>query len=329
LTNSSGTVTATFKYDAAGNVIGVTYTTSSPPPTVDLYDQQQFDVALGQYQMRARIYDPLTGGFDSMDPLAASGSNSTWENAYIYADDDFPNMDDPTGLYPYSIRPVDMGKFVSNYIGKRFEAFDDLGGSEPDGVLRFGNRAISTIIFGITGDKVAYNRPRPDLVQANRNTNSADVYEIKAGSIAALHDSELFEEEAEPAEADVEYYIELLTDYNTPFTFEAGTSYLSGVSGSNVQYYPDFPLNPPGYTLAAFDNYTLAPGAILWDFAPNKSLGDYATEAAEGVALGLGALGASQLSGANAQAQNLARIAPQLDQADVDSEEVADTVTTV
>ncbi len=47
LVNSSGTVTAVFNYDPFGDVVGATYTFSSPPATYILFQQTMFDPASG------------------------------------------------------------------------------------------------------------------------------------------------------------------------------------------------------------------------------------------------------------------------------------------
>jgi RHS repeat-associated protein len=64
LTNSAGTVTDTYEYDAFGNDVYHTGTT----PNNYLYRGEQYDSDLGLYYLRARYYNPLTGRFLSRDP---------------------------------------------------------------------------------------------------------------------------------------------------------------------------------------------------------------------------------------------------------------------
>ena len=89
LTNSSGSVTATFTYDAWGNLAGSTGSATTP----FMYAGAYYDSSTGLYYMRARWYDPGTGQFMSVDPdLAETGQ------PYAYAGDDPVNEVDPSGL---------------------------------------------------------------------------------------------------------------------------------------------------------------------------------------------------------------------------------------
>jgi RHS repeat-associated protein len=89
LTNSSGSVTATFSYDPWGNLTGSTGSATSP----FMYAGQYYDSATGLYYMQARYYDPATGQFMSLDPAVA-----TTNSPFAYAGDDPVNSSDPSGL---------------------------------------------------------------------------------------------------------------------------------------------------------------------------------------------------------------------------------------
>ena len=67
ITNSAGTVVATYTYDAYGNL------TSPPSPFANpfKYAGQYTDAESGLQYDRARYYDPQVGGFISRDPAAA------------------------------------------------------------------------------------------------------------------------------------------------------------------------------------------------------------------------------------------------------------------
>ena len=89
LLGASGTVDATFSFDAYGNLTASSGTATTPL----LYDGQELDTATGLYYLRARWYDPGTGEFISVDPdLAETGE------PYAYAGDDPVNGGDPSGL---------------------------------------------------------------------------------------------------------------------------------------------------------------------------------------------------------------------------------------
>ena len=90
ITDSSGTVTATFSFDAWGNETGSTGTATTP----FLYAGSYYDAAAGLDYLRARWYDPGTGQFMSLDPQVASTLAP-----YSYADDDPLNGTDPSGEY--------------------------------------------------------------------------------------------------------------------------------------------------------------------------------------------------------------------------------------
>jgi len=101
LTNSAGTITDTYEYDAYGNVL---VTTGSTPNNY-LYRGEQFDSDMGLYYLRARYYNPQTGRFMSRDPydpeLIDEYGNPTdprYLHKYLYTNGDPVNMIDPAGL---------------------------------------------------------------------------------------------------------------------------------------------------------------------------------------------------------------------------------------
>jgi RHS repeat-associated protein len=88
ITNSSGSVTATFSYDAWGNLAGSTGSATTP----FMYAGAYLDSSTGLYYMLARYYDPLTGQFLSIDPNVAST-----QMPFDYVGDDPVNGVDPSG----------------------------------------------------------------------------------------------------------------------------------------------------------------------------------------------------------------------------------------
>ena len=89
LTNSSGTVVATYTYDSYGNLTGSTGTASNPFG----YAGQYADAESGLIYLRARYYDPSSGQFVTRDPIVGITGQP-----YAYANDDPINNIDPTGL---------------------------------------------------------------------------------------------------------------------------------------------------------------------------------------------------------------------------------------
>jgi len=98
LTNSAGTVTDTYEYDAFGNDVYHTGTT----PNNYLYRGEQYDSDLGLYYLRARYYNPATGRFLSRDPEDGYAKDPASLHKYLYAGGDPVNMIDRPGAI-YSI----------------------------------------------------------------------------------------------------------------------------------------------------------------------------------------------------------------------------------
>ena len=93
LTDSTGTVTDTYDYDAWGNEVNTTGST----PNVYLYRGEQYDTDLGLYYLRARHYNPLTGRFLTKDPAGVATTDPSVLHQYLYATANPTNRIDPTG----------------------------------------------------------------------------------------------------------------------------------------------------------------------------------------------------------------------------------------
>ena len=83
-------MTDTYDYDAFGNKVNSTGTT----PNNYLYRGEQYDSDLGLYYLRARYYNPATGRFLNVDPMAGDG-----QRRYQYAAADPVNGMDPSGNF--------------------------------------------------------------------------------------------------------------------------------------------------------------------------------------------------------------------------------------
>src|SRR5208337_662204 len=93
LTNSAGTVTDSYEYDAFGN----SFTRQGTTPNNYLYRGEQYDPDLGLYYLRARYYNPATGRFLSRDPLDHDPADPKALHKYLYAGGDPVDASDPTG----------------------------------------------------------------------------------------------------------------------------------------------------------------------------------------------------------------------------------------
>jgi RHS repeat-associated protein len=93
LTNGSGAVVRTADYDAYGQVVSTSGSTSTPFG----YAGEYRDTETGFLYLRARYYDPATQQFLTVDPLFAAT-----EQAYTYAGGSPLNATDPAGLCDWS-----------------------------------------------------------------------------------------------------------------------------------------------------------------------------------------------------------------------------------
>jgi RHS repeat-associated protein len=93
LTNTAGAITDTYSYDAFGNQLLHTGSTSNNY----LYRGEQYDPDLGLYYLRARYYNPATGRFMSRDPENGYSNDPNSLHKYLYANGDPVNRIDATG----------------------------------------------------------------------------------------------------------------------------------------------------------------------------------------------------------------------------------------
>jgi RHS repeat-associated protein len=96
LTNASGQPEWTYSYEPFGGAKATTQNDPNAPVNPLQYAGQYQDAASGLYDLRARQYDPTSGRFLSIDPLA-NGLTTSLQSAYSYADDSPVNSTDPTG----------------------------------------------------------------------------------------------------------------------------------------------------------------------------------------------------------------------------------------
>ncbi len=97
LTNSAGTITDTFEYDAFGNFPESELPSQPEPATNYLFAGQQYDESLDLYSMRARYYDTALGRFLTRDMYPYNYENPVELNRYIYTANNPVNYTDPSG----------------------------------------------------------------------------------------------------------------------------------------------------------------------------------------------------------------------------------------
>jgi RHS repeat-associated protein len=93
LTDSTGTITDTYTYDAFGNLSSQTGTT----PNDYLYSGEQYDSNLGFYYLRARYLNPQSDRFISMDSFEGYDEDTLTLHKYLYANANPANTIDPSG----------------------------------------------------------------------------------------------------------------------------------------------------------------------------------------------------------------------------------------
>jgi RHS repeat-associated protein len=93
LMNNAGVVTDTYAYDAFGNTVAQTGSTTNSYQ----YGAEQFDASLQMYYLRARYYRPLVGRFLNKDKFEGDDEEYLNLPPYTYANADPVNGSDPTG----------------------------------------------------------------------------------------------------------------------------------------------------------------------------------------------------------------------------------------
>ncbi|MEO7020732.1 MAG: RHS repeat-associated core domain-containing protein [Ktedonobacteraceae bacterium] len=99
LTDSSGTVVASYSYDAFGALLSSSENFGgwSNPYRYDGADLVRYDTETGLYWMSVRAYDPTLGRFISHDPLGRLAAEGIDFAPYVYAGNNPLNRVDPSG----------------------------------------------------------------------------------------------------------------------------------------------------------------------------------------------------------------------------------------
>lgn len=98
ITNQSGSVVASYEYDAWGNITSLSGSFAGSQPF--RYAGYLYDPETGLYYLINRYYDPSIGRFISKDPLFSSPPDSLGGNPYLYVRNNPVNRTDPDGLGP-------------------------------------------------------------------------------------------------------------------------------------------------------------------------------------------------------------------------------------
>ena len=125
LSDSSGTVTDNYVYDAFGNIIDMIGATTNNY----LYTNQQYDPNVGFYYLRSRYYNPQAGRFITHDPLLGNVFDPISLHRYSYADADPVNNSDPSGMWTLTNLQVALGVIsilsaisVQNFVETKYQS---------------------------------------------------------------------------------------------------------------------------------------------------------------------------------------------------------------
>ena len=95
LVNASGTASATYSYDAWGNILSSSGTLASVNPL--RYRGYYYDTETGWYYLQSRYYDPVIHRFINADCLASTGQGFIGTNMFAYCLNNPVMMIDSTG----------------------------------------------------------------------------------------------------------------------------------------------------------------------------------------------------------------------------------------
>jgi RHS repeat-associated protein len=95
LTDGSGAVAATWKYDSWGTVLAKTGTAD----TSTLFQGALLDSATGLYKIGARYYDPGVARWTQRDAVTGTPSDPETYNAYVFVGNNPVNATDPSGYF--------------------------------------------------------------------------------------------------------------------------------------------------------------------------------------------------------------------------------------
>jgi RHS repeat-associated protein len=137
LTNSSGSVEVSYKYEAFGAIYSQTGTLVQP----FTFTGREYDSESGLYYYRARYYDPRAGRFLTKDPIGFAAGDV---NRYRYVGNNPINFADPWGQYGWDVhyyktyiwaKEVGIEPTLAKIIAEANQSVDDLLFQDPHSIL--------------------------------------------------------------------------------------------------------------------------------------------------------------------------------------------------
>ncbi|MDQ6946695.1 MAG: RHS repeat-associated core domain-containing protein, partial [Actinomycetota bacterium] len=147
LTDSVGTIQATYSYDAYGNLLTNTGTANTALRFAGEYE----DAESGQYYLRARYYDPQQGQFISRDPLLP-----ITREAYSYVSGNPLNAVDPSGRFA-QVLVFEAAVLVLATLAVTAIVLENTGHQAPDygGAARTAREGWDTVLSTAEGQAAA------------------------------------------------------------------------------------------------------------------------------------------------------------------------------
>lgn len=112
LTDTGEAVTDTYRYEAFGTVLDAIGSTDN----VHLFTGERFDANIGFYYLRARMYDPSTGRFHSVDPFDGLIHDPVTLHKYLYAANNPVNYTDPSGEFFGGLVGISIGMSMQSLL---------------------------------------------------------------------------------------------------------------------------------------------------------------------------------------------------------------------
>jgi RHS repeat-associated protein len=149
LTDNSGASTDSYIYEAFGELTAQTGETENHY----LFTGEQIDPNTGNYYLRARYYNPDTGGFLSMDSFDGVPQDPVTLHKYLYANGNPVNMVDPSGYFAFSLGGLSMGNTIRgilttmNRVDKGLSILDFV--TDPTGAIteKLTNKALGALVL--------------------------------------------------------------------------------------------------------------------------------------------------------------------------------------
>ena len=183
LTDGTGTVTDTYAWEGYGDLAASTGSTANPY----LFAGEQFEPALGLYNLRARNYDPSVGRFLGRDPETGRPSDPRSQHPFLYAHADPINLIDPTGRFSMielSVSLADLSTIQSVFAKKLVTDFflpiGKILSCQMRGAFKIQDLGLALIANDLPGGHLLFDESRTQIHGATRTITKTGVDFVNA-----------------------------------------------------------------------------------------------------------------------------------------------------